>query len=188
MKILGLFGLILAITAGSAARSAGLPPAIAHKGAVASAYPLASKAGLGSHDLRQLICDRLRVRPSPDNWSDGNVWMQAEARLYGCDWFRVYDVAEDIYQELFQSAVGLAGAAGNFDGNGRYVRSSAGGGSIRVQTPTLPVGGPLYGNAIFPVLGTRPAWAGKPPPVRRDVPCYRNAAPNVNNVRTGAGP
>ena len=35
-----------------------------------------------------------------------------------------------VYEELYQSAVGLAGAAGNFDGNGRYIRSSAGGGAI----------------------------------------------------------
>ena len=38
------------------------------------------------------------------------------------------------YQELFQSAVGLAGVGQNFDGNGRYLRAAAGGGSDRVQT------------------------------------------------------
>ncbi|MFZ0043198.1 MAG: MlaD family protein, partial [Solirubrobacteraceae bacterium] len=36
-----------------------------------------------------------------------------------------------VYQELFQSAVGIAGAAQNFDGNGRYIRSTTGGGSDR---------------------------------------------------------
>ena len=30
------------------------------------------------------------------------------------------------YQELFQSAVGLAGVGQNFDGNGRYVRAQRG--------------------------------------------------------------
>jgi len=44
LKFLGAFGLILAITAGPAL-PAGLPPAVAHKGAIASAYPLASGAG-----------------------------------------------------------------------------------------------------------------------------------------------
>jgi gamma-glutamyltranspeptidase/glutathione hydrolase len=44
LKFLGVFGLILATFAGPAL-SAGLPPAVAHKGAVASAYPLASEAG-----------------------------------------------------------------------------------------------------------------------------------------------
>jgi gamma-glutamyltranspeptidase / glutathione hydrolase len=44
LKFLRVFGLILAITAGPA-QPAGLPPAVAHKGAIASAYPLASQAG-----------------------------------------------------------------------------------------------------------------------------------------------
>jgi phospholipid/cholesterol/gamma-HCH transport system substrate-binding protein len=93
-----------------------------------------------------------------------------------------------VYQELFQSAVGIAGAAGNFDGNGRYVRASAGGGSVRAQTPVLPQIGPFYGNFVLPPLGTRPAFAGKAPPLRRDVPCFENPAPKLNDVRTGAGP
>jgi phospholipid/cholesterol/gamma-HCH transport system substrate-binding protein len=97
-----------------------------------------------------------------------------------------------VYQELFQTAVGLASASQNFDGNGRYVRSNATGGGISVKTPPLPGSssefGPTYGNAVLQPLGTRPAWPGKAPPLRRDVPCYKNAAPNLNNVRTGAGP
>ena len=68
------------------------------------------------------------------------------------------------------------------------MRSSAGGGDIQVQTPSIPNLGPLYGNAILPVLGTRPAYTGKAPPVRRDVACSKNAAPNLNDVTTGAGP
>jgi gamma-glutamyltranspeptidase/glutathione hydrolase len=44
LRFLGVFGLILAVTAGPA-RPAGLPPAVAHKGAIASAYPLATEAG-----------------------------------------------------------------------------------------------------------------------------------------------
>jgi phospholipid/cholesterol/gamma-HCH transport system substrate-binding protein len=93
-----------------------------------------------------------------------------------------------VYQELFQSAVGLAGIGQNFDGNGRYLRAAAGGGSDRVATAFLPGGGPLYGDAVLPTLGTRPAFAGNPPPLRRDVPCFRNAAPALNRVVTGAGP
>jgi phospholipid/cholesterol/gamma-HCH transport system substrate-binding protein len=93
-----------------------------------------------------------------------------------------------VWQELLQSAVGLAGAAGNVDGNGRYVRTAQGGGSFQVATPPLPTAGPLFGNAVLPVLGTRPAWPGHAPPVRRDVACARNVAPNVNVVQTGVGP
>jgi len=44
LRNLGLFGLILAITAGTTLAKDS-PPAVAHKGAIASAYPLASEAG-----------------------------------------------------------------------------------------------------------------------------------------------
>ena len=92
------------------------------------------------------------------------------------------------YQELFQSAVGLASVGQNFDGNGRYVRSAAGGGDDRVATGSLPGGGPLYGNAVLPSLGTRPANPGSAPPLDRKVPCFKAAPPNLNAAKTGAGP
>jgi ABC-type transporter Mla subunit MlaD len=94
---------------------------------------------------------------------------------------------QPVYRELFQSAVGLASAAQNFDGNGRYIRANAGGGDVRVATPPLPGAGPAYGNAVVPALGTRPAFAGSAPPLRRDVACFRNAAPALNRVATGPG-
>ncbi len=93
-----------------------------------------------------------------------------------------------VYQELFQSAVGLAGGSSNFDGNGRYGRASAGGGNIRTESASLPGIGPLFGNAVLQPLGTRPAYPGKAPPLRRDVQCVNNAVPNLNNVRTGGTP
>jgi ABC-type transporter Mla subunit MlaD len=93
-----------------------------------------------------------------------------------------------LYQELFQSAVGLASIGQNLDGNGRYVRSVAGGGSDQVATGSLPGGGPLYGNAVLPSLGTRPANPGKPPPLVRTIPCFRNAPADLNATKTGAAP
>jgi phospholipid/cholesterol/gamma-HCH transport system substrate-binding protein len=95
---------------------------------------------------------------------------------------------ERVYQELFQSAVGIAGAAGNFDGNGRYVRASAGGGAIRAQTPSITGNGPFYGNFVLPPLGTRPAWTTTAPAINRSTPCYANAVPDLNAAATGAGP
>jgi phospholipid/cholesterol/gamma-HCH transport system substrate-binding protein len=93
-----------------------------------------------------------------------------------------------VYQELFQSAVGLASSAQNIDGNGRYLRASTGGGGDLVSTSSLTGGGPLYGNAVLAPLGTRPAFAGKAPTLRSDVACYRNPAPALNRVTTGTGP
>ena len=95
---------------------------------------------------------------------------------------------QQVYQELFNSAVGIAGASGNFDGNGRYVRSSAGGGSIRDQTGNVSSAGPFYGNFVLQPLGTRPAFAGTAPPIDRVKPCYENPEPNLNSAKTGTGP
>ena len=93
-----------------------------------------------------------------------------------------------VYQELLESAVGIAGAGQNFDGNGRYLRSSPAGGADPVQTGNLGTQGPLFGNAVLAPLGTRPAWPGKAPPVKSSTPCFQNAAPDLNRVSTGAGP
>ena len=93
-----------------------------------------------------------------------------------------------VYQELLQTAVGLAGAGQNFDGNGRYLRSTPAGGSLAVQTGNLGTQGPLFGNAVLQPLGTRPAWPGQPPPVKDSRPCSQNAAPDLNRASTGAGP
>jgi virulence factor Mce-like protein len=93
-----------------------------------------------------------------------------------------------VYQELLQSAVGIAGAGQNFDGNGRYLRSTPAGGSTQVQTGNLGSQGPLFGNAVLAPLGTRPAWPGKAPPVNSSTPCYANTAPDLNRVTTGVGP
>lgn len=95
-----------------------------------------------------------------------------------------------VYQELLQSAVGIAGASQNFDGNGRYVRASAGGGSEQVQTATLPVNGALYGNAVLAPQGTRPAFPkkAKAPPLVSSRACYENPVPNLNDAKTGAAP
>jgi virulence factor Mce-like protein len=93
-----------------------------------------------------------------------------------------------VYQELLQSAVGIAGAGQNFDGNGRDLRASAGGGSTLVQTATIPGTGPLYGNAVLAPLGTRPAFTKDAPPVDTTRLCSANPVPNLNAAKTGAGP
>jgi virulence factor Mce-like protein len=92
------------------------------------------------------------------------------------------------YQELFQSAVALAGASGNLDGNGRYLRSSVGGGSELVETSIVKGLGPFFGNQVLPPLGTRPAFPGQAPPIKTGVPCFKNPAPNLNAAKTGGTP
>jgi hypothetical protein len=92
------------------------------------------------------------------------------------------------YQEFFQGSVGLAGASQSFDGNGRYIRTLAGGGPHLEQTSPVPNGGALFGNFVLPPLGTRPAWPGHAPPVRGNVACYTQAPPNLNAAQTGGTP
>lgn len=95
-----------------------------------------------------------------------------------------------VYEQLFQSAVGLAGSTQNFDGNGRYVRATVGGGSDQIQTQPLADAGALYGNAVLPVLGTFPAFpsTAKAPAIRPNVACFTQTAPNLNSATKGNGP
>ncbi|MEX1142616.1 MAG: MlaD family protein [Thermoleophilaceae bacterium] len=92
------------------------------------------------------------------------------------------------YRELFQAMVGLSGESQNFDGNGSYTRFQPGGGAHTVSTGPLPGQGPLFGNAVAPPLGTRPARPPRRPPYNREAPCYRQTPPDLNSARTGAGP
>jgi phospholipid/cholesterol/gamma-HCH transport system substrate-binding protein len=93
-------------------------------------------------------------------------------------------------REFFYSAVGLAGESENFDGNGIYVRFQPGGGPVKVKVDN-PAGGfdadALYGNTIAPPLGTRPRLTGMPP-FKPNLPCYKNAVPDLNGPAASAGP
>lgn len=62
----------------------------------------AAKAlGLSAGAFRTVVCRVLRVRPNTSgNWSPGNVWMEVEDLVYSCDWFKVYDLIETLYNEL----------------------------------------------------------------------------------------
>jgi ABC-type transporter Mla subunit MlaD len=93
------------------------------------------------------------------------------------------------YQEFWQTMVGLSGESQNFDGNGPYTRFQAGGGSNPVATGrvTGTAIDSLHGNAIRPILGVQPVMPAKQPPIRTDVPCYKNGVPNLS-ASIGAGP
>jgi len=90
------------------------------------------------------------------------------------------------YKEFWNTLVALAGEGQNFDGNGMYVRFQPGGGD-----QTVSLAGPggaadkAFANAVAKPLGTRPAYPGKRPPYRPDVPCYTNTLPDLNGAATG---
>lgn len=94
------------------------------------------------------------------------------------------------YQELFQSAVGLAGATANFDGNGHYTQVTVGGGSDQVQTQSYPGIGPFYGNAVAPPEGDLPSFpsTGTAPTLNASAACFTQTAPNLNSSTVGTEP
>jgi hypothetical protein len=57
--------------------------------------------GLSPSTLRDVVCQVLRTRPDPSNWSEyPNVWGEVQDLVYGCEWFRVYDIVERIAGHL----------------------------------------------------------------------------------------
>jgi phospholipid/cholesterol/gamma-HCH transport system substrate-binding protein len=97
------------------------------------------------------------------------------------------------YREFLYNLVNFAGVAQNFDGNGPYARTQVGGGPVLVGEPN-PKGNPdtlsdkiNYAHTIENPLGTQPQLGGKPP-LKPEVRCYTNSAPNVNGPLGQVGP
>jgi phospholipid/cholesterol/gamma-HCH transport system substrate-binding protein len=85
------------------------------------------------------------------------------------------------YKEFFYTLVGLSGEGENTDGNGMYVRFQVGGGSQTVSLGSKSSSsGEVFGNNVQVPLGNRPAYPGKLPPYKPNVPCYTNKLPDVN--------
>ena len=90
------------------------------------------------------------------------------------------------YKEFWYTMVGLAGEGQNFDGNGSYVRFQTGGGTQTVSSGK----GSLSGDTFFSrqpekPLGTRPAFPGKRPPYKPNVPCFTQGVPDLNDAPIG---
>ena len=97
------------------------------------------------------------------------------------------------YREFLYNLVNFAGMAQNFDGNGPYARTQVGGGPVLVGEPN-PHGNPAtlsdkinYAHTIEDPLGTQPQLGGKPP-LKPNVRCYTNSAPDVNGPLGQVGP
>lgn len=51
--------------------------------------------------LREIICYELRCMPDPNNWSEyPNIYDEVKTLILGCEWYKVYDIAEKIYIHL----------------------------------------------------------------------------------------
>jgi phospholipid/cholesterol/gamma-HCH transport system substrate-binding protein len=93
-----------------------------------------------------------------------------------------------VWQNLAHVAVGLAGAAQDFDGNGSWVRYLSTGGSATVSTGAIPGVDQFFGTTAQPIEGSRPQWLGSQtrPPFQPDAPCTQQPAPDLH-ARTGPG-
>src|SRR5579862_2585690 len=64
----------------------------------------ARQLGYGPPALRTIVCRVLRTRPDPSNWSEyPNVWDEVQYLMCGCDWFKVYDIIEELQSNFAQS-------------------------------------------------------------------------------------
>ena len=65
---------------------------------------IAKDVGLGPSRLREIICQVLKKLPDQNNWSEyPNIWEEVQDHILRCDWFKVYDIAEAIYDYLHRT-------------------------------------------------------------------------------------
>jgi hypothetical protein len=57
---------------------------------------LAMRHGMSPDAVRSVVCDALRTPPDRNIWSNETILKEIEALLRRCDWYRVYDVAEEL--------------------------------------------------------------------------------------------
>jgi phospholipid/cholesterol/gamma-HCH transport system substrate-binding protein len=95
------------------------------------------------------------------------------------------------YREFFYTLTNFAGAAGNFDGNGPYLRAQVGGGPLLVGEAN-PQGNLLsdkinYAHVYEDPLGTQPQLGGQPK-FKPGVRCDTQPVPDVNGKLGQVGP
>jgi virulence factor Mce-like protein len=143
-------------------------------------------------DLAQVTDDSIDLFPRVDDVSHcllHNVLPTGDIAIDGPPGYP-HETGVENYKEFWQSQVALSGESQNFDGNGQYTRFQPGGGDQTVSTTNTRLGGaPMFANPNLTPLGTLPKYPAKRPPYRRDVKCYKNALPRVNeNAVLGGGP
>lgn len=93
------------------------------------------------------------------------------------------------YKEFWYSMTGLNGEGQNFDANGAYVRFQPGGGTQTFSSGrTNYTGTRFLSNPAAPPLGTKPAYPGRRPPYRPDVPCFTQKLPDYNGPAAATRP
>ena len=96
---------------------------------------LAYDCGYQPKPLRTLVCRILRKRPDPDNWSDRNVDKEVRQLLDGCDWYRIYDVAEALITRTSEAPIPFDGEKFQPELNAYFIENGIGG--IREDTISM---------------------------------------------------
>jgi phospholipid/cholesterol/gamma-HCH transport system substrate-binding protein len=99
------------------------------------------------------------------------------------------------WDEFLYGTVNLSGESSSFDGNGQYLRFQSGGGPNLVKTPNPtgagnPENDTVEAQTIDPPaqMGLQPKLPADQPPFRLDVPCFKNAPPDINGSAASAQP
>jgi len=57
--------------------------------------------GWGPSPLRTILCRVLRTAPDAGNWGEyPNIWDEVQGLMYGCEWFKVYDIIEALHRKM----------------------------------------------------------------------------------------
>lgn len=63
---------------------------------------IAYDKGISPKTLRPIVCRALRKRPDPNNWSEyPNIDAEIRKLIDDCEWYKVYDVIEEIYRSAY---------------------------------------------------------------------------------------
>ncbi len=63
---------------------------------------IAMSTGMTPKVVREVVCQTLLIAPDDNNWSAPNIRQEVQELLGACPWFKVYDVAEVLYERLSQ--------------------------------------------------------------------------------------
>jgi hypothetical protein len=76
---------------------------------------IAYEAGLSPKPLRSLVCRVLRIREDHTNWSEyPNIDEELRYHLDDCEWFKVYDIIEELYETLRSRQIFARGSQEGF--------------------------------------------------------------------------
>ncbi len=67
----------------------------------AAVLALGNASGMSVDTLRSTVCEVLLRVPDRNNWSPSNVSEETQHLVFEAPWFRVYDIAERIYDRLY---------------------------------------------------------------------------------------